>query len=157
MAMTVSSWSLRTPHAPVFARSSASHKRIREVAHAGGPAMKFRAVRAAAIGKVDAVIVPLQSDGTVPAGLPRAVRTIVERIAKAEAGAGRLYGVTTHHAEPRVVVVGTGKAGELDTERAHNVAAAGIKSLWRSNAKRVALFVAAGGLAADRAVQAAVE
>ena len=119
--------------------------------------MKFRAVRAAAIGKVDAVIVPLHSDGTAPAGLPRAVRTIVERIAKAEAGAGRLYGVTTNHADPRVVVVGMGKPGDLDTERAHNVAAAGIKSLWRSNARRVALFVASGALGQDRAVQAAVE
>src|SRR5260221_7939832 len=149
--MTVSSWSLRTPHAPVSARSSASRKRIRDVPHAGGAAMKFRAVRPAAIGKVDAVIVPLPSDGAVPAGLPRAVRTIVERIAKAEAGAGRLYGVTTHHAEPRVVVVGTGKAGELDTERAHNVAAAGIKSLWRRHGTVMQPLRLTGGLADDHA------
>ena len=128
--------------------------------------MKFRAARPAAIGKVDAIIVPLQSDGGVPAGLPRGVRTIVDRIAKSEAEAGRLYGVTTHQAEPRIVVVGMGKASELDTERARNIAAAGIKSLWRSSAKRVALFVAGvgapgrgatGALGEDRAVQAAVE
>ncbi|HEY3218579.1 MAG TPA: leucyl aminopeptidase [Candidatus Limnocylindria bacterium] len=119
--------------------------------------MKFRAVGPAGIGKVDAFIVPISSDGAVPAGVPRGVRTIVDRIARAEAGAGRLYGVTTHHAAPRVVVVGTGKAAELDTERARNVAAAGIKSLWRSNAKRVALFAATGALAEDRAIQAAVE
>jgi leucyl aminopeptidase len=119
--------------------------------------MKFRAVRPAAIGKVDAVIVPLASDGTAPSGLPRGIKTIVDRIAKEEAGAGRLYGVTTHHADPRVVVVGMGKAGELDTERARNVASAGIKSLWRANAKRVAIFVSAGALPEDRAVQAAVE
>ncbi len=119
--------------------------------------MKFRAARPAAIGKVDAIIVPLASEGGAPAGLPRGVRVIVERIAKAESGAGRLYGVTTHHAEPRIVVVGAGKPSELDTERARNLAAAGIKSLWRSNVKRVALVVPQGALAEDRAVQAAVE
>jgi leucyl aminopeptidase len=119
--------------------------------------MKFRAVRPTAIGKVDAVIVPLASDGAAPAGLPRGIKTVVDRIAKEETGAGRLYGVTTHHGDPRVVVVGTGKAAELDTERARNLAAAGIKSLWRANSKRVAIFVAGGALPEDRAVQAAVE
>jgi len=119
--------------------------------------MKFRAVRPAAIGKVDAVIVPLASDGTAPSGLPRGIKTIVDRLAKEEVGAGRLYGVTTHHGDPRVVVVGMGKTAELDTERARNVASAGIKSLWRANAKRVAIFVAAGALPEDRAAQAAVE
>ncbi|HZP95846.1 MAG TPA: leucyl aminopeptidase [Candidatus Limnocylindria bacterium] len=119
--------------------------------------MKFRAVRPAAVGRVDAVIVPLASDGSAPAGLSRGVRTVVDRIAKAETGAGRLYGVTTHHAEPRIVVVGIGRADELDTERARNFAAAGVKSLWRSNAKKVAIVLPAGGLAEDRAAGAVVE
>jgi leucyl aminopeptidase len=119
--------------------------------------MKFRAVRPAALGAVDAIVVPLSSEGAVPAGRPRAVRTVVDRIAKAESGAGRLYGVTTHHGDPRVTVVGIGRASELDTERAHNFAAAGIKSLWRSNAKRVAIVVPRGGIDEERATQAAVE
>ena len=119
--------------------------------------MKFRAVRPAGIGKVDAIIVPLSSDGGAPTGLPRSVKTVVERIAKSETGASRLYGVTTHHGEPRIVVVGIGSANELDTERARNFAASGIKSLWRSNAKRVAIVTPAGALAEERAVQAAVE
>jgi len=119
--------------------------------------MKFRAVRPAAIGKVDAIIVPLASDGTTPAGLPRATKTIVDRIAKSEVGAGRLYGVTTDHGDTRVVVVGIGKLDELDAERARNFAAAGIKSLWRSNAKRVAVFVPAGAVDEERATRAAVE
>src|SRR6185503_8858669 len=72
-------------------------------------------------------------------------------------GAGRLYGVTTHHADPRVIVVGIGRAGELDTERAHNFAAAAIKSLWRSNVRKVAIFLPQGGIGEDRVVQAAVE
>ena len=119
--------------------------------------MKFRAVRPAALGAVDAIVVPLASDGTAPGGLPRAVKTVVDRIAKSETGAGRLYGVTTHHGEPRVVVVGIGRAAELDAERAHNFAAAGIKSLWRSSAKRVAIVLPQGRIGEDRATQSAVE
>jgi leucyl aminopeptidase len=122
--------------------------------------MKLRAVRAAAIGKVDAVIVPLPSDGPTPSGLPRAVKAVVDRIVKAEAGAGRLYGVTAHHGDPRIVVVGVGRASELDAERAHNYAAAGIKSLWRSNARKVAIFVPRardGGPDEERVVQSVVE
>jgi len=119
--------------------------------------MKFRAVRASALGQVDAIIVPLGSDGGVPAGLPRSVKTVVDRIAKGQTGAGRPYGVTSHHGEPLIVVVGAGRAADYDAERARNIAATGVKSLWRSNAKRVAVFIAPNGLGEDRAVQAAVE
>jgi leucyl aminopeptidase len=119
--------------------------------------MKVRAVRPGAIGSVDAIVVPLGSDGSTPAGLARGVKTIVDRIAKAEAGAGRLYGVNTHHAAPKIVVVGMGKATELDAERARNIASTGIRALWRSNAKRVAIFVPAGALDEASATQAAAE
>src|SRR5438128_994542 len=120
--------------------------------------MKFRAVRPAAIGGVDVVIVPLASDGSAPSGLPRAVKTVVDRIAKSETGAGRTYGVTPSYAgDPRVVVVGIGKRADLDTERARNFASAGVKSLWRSNAKRVAIVVPDGPVGEERATQAAVE
>jgi leucyl aminopeptidase len=119
--------------------------------------MKFRAVRASALAQVDAIIVPLGSDGVVPAGLPRSVKTVVDRIAKGQAGAGRPYGVTSHHGEPLIVVVGAGRAADYDAERARNIAAAGVKSLWRSNVKKLALFIAPNGLGEDRAVQAAVE
>ena len=119
--------------------------------------MKFRAVRLAAIGGVDAIIVPLASDGSTAQGLPRSTKTIVDRIAKTEHGAGRLYAVTSNHADTRVVVVGIGKADELDSERAHNYAAAGVKSLWRSNAKRVAIVVPVGAIDEARATQSVVE
>src|SRR2546430_1402134 len=119
--------------------------------------MKFRAVRPAAIGGVDVVIVPLASDGSAPSGLPRNLKTVVDRITKTETGAGRTYGVTASHGDPRVVVVGIGKRADLDTERARNFASAGVKSLWRSNAKRVAIVVPAGPLGEERATQAAVE
>ena len=99
--------------------------------------MKFRAVRASAVGAVDAIIVPLGSDGRAPSGLPRSVKTVVDRVAKAQVGAGRPYGVTAHHGEPLIVVVGAGRAEDYDAERARNIAAAGVKSLWRSNVKRL--------------------
>jgi leucyl aminopeptidase len=119
--------------------------------------MKFRAVRASAVGAVDAFIVPLGSDGRAPSGLPRSVKTVVDRVAKAQVGAGRPYGVTTHHGEPIIVVVGAGRAADYDAERARNIAAAGVKSLWRSNVKRLAVFIAPNGLGEERAAQAAVE
>ena len=119
--------------------------------------MKFRAVRASAVGAVDAVIVPLRSDGSAPSGLPRSVKTVVDRVAKTQVGAGRPYGVTTHHGEPIIIVVGAGKAADYDAERARNIAAAGVKSLWRSNVKRLAVFIAPNGLGEERAAQAAVE
>jgi leucyl aminopeptidase len=118
--------------------------------------MKFRAVRASAVGSVDAIIVPLGSDGSAPAGLPRPIKTVVDRLAK-QVGAGRPYGVTTHHGEPIIVVVGAGRTADYDAERARNIAAAGVKSLWRSNVKRLAVFISPDGLGEDRAVQAAVE
>lgn len=119
--------------------------------------MKFRAVRASALGAVDAIIVPLGSEGGAPAGLPRAVKTVVDRVAKGQTGAGRPYGVTSHHGEPLVVIVGAGRAADHDAERARNIAAAGVKSLWRSNVKRLAVFITPNGLGEERAVQAAVE
>jgi leucyl aminopeptidase len=119
--------------------------------------MKFRAVRASAVGEVDAIIVPLSSDGGPPPGLPRSVKTVVDRVAKGQAGAGRPYGVTSHHGEPLLVVVGAGRSADYDAERARNIAAAGMKSLWRSNVKRLAVFIAPNGLGEERAVQAAVE
>ena len=114
--------------------------------------MKFRAVRASALGQVDAIIVPLSSDGGTPAGLPRSVKTIVDRVAKGQTGASRPYGVTSHHGEPLIVVVGAGRVADYDAERARNIAAAGVKSLWRSNVKKLALFIAPNGLGEDRAV-----
>jgi leucyl aminopeptidase len=119
--------------------------------------MKFRAVRASALGEVDAIIVPLSSDGATPAGLPRSVKTVVDRVAKGQTGAGRSYGVTSHHGEPLIVVVGAGKAADYDAERARNIAAAGVKSLWRSKVRKLAVFIAPDGLGEDRAVQSTVE
>ena len=119
--------------------------------------MKIRAVRASAMGSVDAIIVPLGADGRAPASLPRSVRTVAERIAKTQHGATRPYGVNTHHGEPLVIVVGTGDPKDLDTERARNVAASGVKALWRSDARRIAIAVPEGALDEERATAAMAE
>ena len=95
--------------------------------------MKFRLMRPADAVATDALVVPLFSDGRAPAALPRAVRATIERVAAA-AGTRRLYGVTTHYgtAPERLILVGAGKRGELTPERVRNVAAAGVRSLWRA-------------------------
>src|SRR5438132_14124661 len=120
--------------------------------------MRFRAVRPSQLGKVDAIIVPLFAGAESPAWLPRPTRAAIARLLKQEQGVTRLYGVNTLHEEPRVVVVGAGKPGQLDAERARNIASAGVRALWRSSVRKVAIaVVAAGAVGEERAAQAAVE
>ncbi|TME60835.1 MAG: hypothetical protein E6I54_10530, partial [Chloroflexi bacterium] len=97
--------------------------------------MRFRAVRPSQLGKVDAIIVPLFAGAEPPAWLSRPTRAAIARLLKEEQGVTRLYGVNTLHEEPRVVIVGAGKPGELDAERARNIASAGIRA-WRPEAHR---------------------
>jgi len=121
--------------------------------------MRFRATRPSEFAEVDVVVVPLFDDKRLPAkGLTKATRSVVERIA-GEAGSAKLYNVTTHFGEKtgRIVVVGGGKRAEYVPERARGVASAAVKSLWRSNAKRVAFFVAGEGIGAENASQATVD
>jgi leucyl aminopeptidase len=119
--------------------------------------MRFRAVRASQVGKVDAMIVPLFVGGEPPAWLSRTTRSAIARLVKEEHGVTRLYGVNTLHEEPRVVVVGAGKPGQLDAERARNIASAGVRALWRSSVRKVAIAIAADSIGEERAAQAAVE
>ena len=121
--------------------------------------MKLRATPPSEFAAVDVVVVPLFDDQRLPAkGLTRATRAIVERIA-AEPGSAKLYGVTTHYGEKpgRIVVVGAGRRAEYVPERARGVASAAVKSLWRSNARSVAFFVAHEGIGAEAASQSTVE
>jgi len=121
--------------------------------------MKLRTARAADAGTGDATIVPLFDDLTPPVGLGRAARAIVVRMAR-EHRAGRLYSVVTHlgsEREGRIVTVGAGARAAYDTERARGVASAGVKSLWRSEAKTVVIHAAADRIGDSRAVQATAE
>jgi len=119
--------------------------------------MRFRAVRSSQLGKVDAIIVPLFAGAEPPAWLSRPTRAAIARLLKEEQGVTRLYGVNTLHEEPRVVIVGAGKSGQLDAERARNIASAGIRALWRSSVRKVGIAIAADSIGEERAVQAAVE
>jgi len=119
--------------------------------------MRFRAVRPSQLGKVDAIIVPLFAGAEPPAWLSRPTRAAIARLLKEEQGVTRLYGVNTLHEEPRVVIVGAGKPGELDAERARNIASAGIRALWRSSVRKVGIAIAPDSIGEERAAQAAVE
>jgi leucyl aminopeptidase len=121
--------------------------------------MKFRAVRPSDAGATDVTIVPLFDDKQVPKTVSRGKRAIVERLG-AERGAATLYNVLTHvggDKDGRVVVVGAGRRPEYDAERARNVASAGIKSLWKTDAKTVSIYVDGTAIGEARAAQAAVE
>jgi leucyl aminopeptidase len=121
--------------------------------------MKLRAVRPTDAASADVTIVPLFDDKQAPKSLPRGKRAVVDRLA-AERGATILYSVLTHigaDKDGRLVVVGGGKRREYDAERARNIASAGIKSLWKTDAKTVAIHVDPTGIGGPRAAQAAVE
>ena len=119
--------------------------------------MKFRSVRASQVGKVDAIVVPLFAGTEPPSWLSRPARAAIARLLKEELGVTRLYGVNTLHEEPRVVIVGAGKPGQLDAERARNIASAGIRALWRSSVRKVAIAIPSDSIGEDRAAQAAAE
>lgn len=121
--------------------------------------MRFRATRPSEFAAVDVVVVPLFDDRRLPAkGLTRATRAVLERIVADSVGL-KLYEATTHYGEKtgRIVAVHAGKRAEYVPERARGVASAAVKSLWRSNAKRLAVFVQAEGIGAAAAAQATVE
>ena len=104
-------------------------------------------------------VVPLFDDRQAPKSLPRAKRTVVERLA-AERGAANLYHVLTHvggDRHGRIVVVGGGKKRDYDAERARNIASAGIKALWKTDAKTVVIHTDADAIGGPRAAQATVE
>ncbi|OGN81678.1 MAG: hypothetical protein A3H36_03145 [Chloroflexi bacterium RIFCSPLOWO2_02_FULL_71_16] len=123
--------------------------------------MKFRAVRASEMGDVDAVVVPVFEDGRAPAALSRGLRSTIERVHK-ESGSKKLYTATTHVGgerglPTRIVMVAAGDPAEWNVERARNVASSGVRTLWRSTAKRAAVVVVPNGLGVERAAQATVE
>ena len=123
--------------------------------------MKLRAVRPSELGEVDALIVPVFEGGEAPALVSRPVRSAIDRVRR-EMGRHKLYTATTHVGgerglPARLVIVDAGDSREWSVERARSVAAAGVKSLWRSTAKRVAIVLHADAIGLERAAQATVE
>jgi leucyl aminopeptidase len=122
--------------------------------------MRFRSARLAEVGAVDALIVPMFERGSAPEKLPRRIRSAVDQVHR-EVGGRRLYATATQVGGAglpgRIVTVNAGRAREWSVERARNVAAAGVKSLWSSTARSVAIAVAADGVPLERAARATVE
>ena len=82
------------------------------------------------------------TDGTLPGGLPRAIRARAAAVIDA-GGMGALYGVVTQYgaAPQRVVLVHAGSAKEASYDRLRKVASAGTRSLAGSRSKRIAIVV----------------
>jgi leucyl aminopeptidase len=123
--------------------------------------MRFRAARPSEISEVDALIVPAFERREAPETLSRGLRATIDRVRK-ETGRHKLYTATTHvggerGVPMRLVIVDAGDPKEWNVERARNVAAAGVKALWRSTAKKAAIVVASDGIGAERAAQATIE
>jgi leucyl aminopeptidase len=124
--------------------------------------LQFRTVASLEGEQLDALIVPVFKEGDAASAAPDDVRQQAEWVAH-ESGARKLLTPTTHlqagaeGAPTRLVVVAAGKRAEYDIQRAWQVVSAGVRALWQSTARRVAVVVEAEALPASEAVQGAVE
>ncbi|HUR15918.1 MAG TPA: leucyl aminopeptidase [Candidatus Limnocylindrales bacterium] len=125
--------------------------------------MQFRTISRLDGEQVDAVIVPVFKEGNAAASTPDDLKELAEWVAK-ETGGGKLFTATTHldrgngsQNGRRVVVVAAGSHDDYDVQRAWQVIAAGMRSLWNSTAERVAVVIETHRLDNAAAVQSAVE
>ena len=124
--------------------------------------MQFRTVAAPDDTQLDALIVPIFKDGSAASGTPAADRETAEWVAR-EQGAQKLFAVATHLRQAnggpatRLITVAAGNRGEYDIQRAWEIVSAGIRALWSSTTKTVAVALEAQALPPAEAVQAAVE
>jgi leucyl aminopeptidase len=109
---------------------------------------------------LDALIVPVFKDGEAPTGLPADIRAEAEWVAR-ESGPQKVFTALTHLRTQgdalRLVVVAAGTREEYDVERARNVVSAGVRALWLSTARRIAVALAVDDLGRIAAIQSAVE
>ena len=123
--------------------------------------MQFRTVSSLDGEQLDAVIVPVFKEGDASASTPADLKQLAEWVAK-ESGPAKLFSANTHltgngNSGLRLVVVAAGRKDEFDVQRAWQVVAAGVKALWQSTAKRVAVVTETYRLDNDTAVSSAVE
>ncbi|HEY7599598.1 MAG TPA: leucyl aminopeptidase [Candidatus Limnocylindrales bacterium] len=123
--------------------------------------MHFRTVTSLDPGAIDALIVAVDRDGNALGGPPDAERQLAEWVAR-ESGPAKLFTTRTHlresgDAATRLVVVAAGRRAEYDRERARNVVSAGVKALWHSTTRRLAIVLDDESLGMAPAVRAAVE
>ncbi|HUP83923.1 MAG TPA: leucyl aminopeptidase [Candidatus Limnocylindria bacterium] len=110
---------------------------------------------------LDAVIVPVFKEGDAAGNTPADIKGTAEWVAK-EHGDTKLFAPITHlqsngDGSTRLVVVGAGKRVEMDVARAWQFASAGVRGLWQSTARRIAIVLESDAVDAQEAVQSAVE
>ena len=122
--------------------------------------MRFRATTASALKTTDALILPLFEDGPARiGGLSRGVQAAYDRAAKDDAvriAFHRTVQTLDRGGTGRVVVVNAGKRRDFDIERARRVASAGIRALWDTKVKTIAVAFDSG-LDDRTATRAAIE
>jgi leucyl aminopeptidase len=119
--------------------------------------VRFQTVSSLANQTLDAVIVPVFKEGDAASSATADLRSQAEWVAR-ETGETKLLMASTHLLESsRLVVVAAGRREEFDVQRAWQVASAGVKALWRTSAKTIAIALDTTSIDATIAIQSAVE
>ena len=121
--------------------------------------MQFRTVSSLDGEQLDAVIVPVFKEGDAAVAAPAELRELAEWVAR-EGGSRKIFTATTHldrENATRIVVVAAGSRDDYDVQRSWRVASAGVRALWQSTAKRIAVVLETGSLDEHVAVRSAVE
>jgi leucyl aminopeptidase len=133
--------------------------------------VQFRTVSQLDQASLDALIVAVDRDGNALGGPPDSERELAELVAR-ESGPAVTYTPRSHlrpqaegaatgsagaGAVARLIVVAAGRREEYDRERARNIVSAGVKALWHTTAKRIAIVLDDENLGLAAAVRAAVE
>ena len=121
--------------------------------------MQFRTVTSLDGEQLDAVIVPVFKEGDAPTTAPSEMKELAEWVAS-ESGQRKIFTATTHlqrEGAGRLVSVAAGDRAGYDIQRAWQVVSAGVRELWQSTAKRIAVVVESEAIDGDSAVESAVE
>ncbi len=122
--------------------------------------MKFRATTLSALKSADALILPLFEEGPAQLrGLARGLQSAYERAAKDDTtriAYHRRVQLLDRASVERLVVVNAGERREFDVERARRVVSAGVRALWDTKVRSVAVALDSG-LDDTATVRAAVE
>ncbi len=122
--------------------------------------MRFHTTTVAALKSADALILPLFEEGTAEIrGLGRGLQSAYERAAQDDAtrlAYHRRVQLLDRGSVGRLVVVNAGKRSEFNVERARRVVSTGVRALWDTKVRSVAVALDSG-LEDVATVRAAVE
>src|SRR2546428_3652303 len=123
--------------------------------------MKFHATTMSTLKSADALILPLFEEGPAQVrGLSRALQNAYERAAGDDATRilyHRRVQLLDRGGVGRIVVVNAGKRRDFNLERARRVVSAGVRALWDTKVRSVAVALDGAALDGASAVRAAVE